>query len=61
MCINVRVQLMVSLVAIAFARFNDNDLTGTMPNEVCSLEPNPLVADCAIPAEVECVCCTDCV
>lgn len=51
---------------LQFASFFNNDITGTMPDEVCDLTPDPLAnleSDCDDtdgPPEIECECCTFC-
>ena len=46
-------------------RFDSNELTGTMPASICALNLDAsnnetLTADCGVPVQVECDCCTDC-
>ena len=49
------------LTALTRLELNANDLTGTMPKEICNLKLDELVADCLGPrAEIQCDCCTVC-
>jgi protein brassinosteroid insensitive 1 len=49
---------------LQLASFYSNDISGTMPTEICSLTPSPLKnleADCAgVDPKVPCTCCTFC-
>jgi Leucine-rich repeat (LRR) protein len=46
------------------ASFYKNDISGTMPDDICNLRPSPLEnleADCAgVDPKVKCTCCTFC-
>ena len=69
MCTNHLTRIFPFYATTGIAFLSVNDLTGTMPEEVCALRNNTsppgvlgvLVTDCAgDPPEVECPCCSSC-